>query len=206
MQPVATTVYLFSLSVLGPSEWLEWKNSPSNADGCGRLGCSTVSRTRESMQVASHVDICHYDGPAAQHDVWFAFDFGLARDFVSGILNAMFSEMLRESGPWSNQCMELNRNTFMDRTIPVHDLRYPRWKRYRAHLPSQCIPTCSTCAPLAPVWSTCLSSSLLVVAARVCHALHVNPLLSHASSSPKILLPTFVVLLLSQHEVSLLWH
>lgn len=77
------------------------------------------------MQVASHVDICHYDGPAAQHDVWFAFDFGLARDFVSSILNAMFSEMLRESGPWSNQCMELNRNTFMDRTIPVHDSRYP---------------------------------------------------------------------------------
>lgn len=53
------------------------------------------------MQVASHVDICHDDGPAAQHDVWFAFNFCFARDFVSSILVAMFSELFRESSPSS---------------------------------------------------------------------------------------------------------
>jgi len=30
------------------------------------------------MQIATHVDVCHYDGPAAQHDVWLALNFGLA--------------------------------------------------------------------------------------------------------------------------------
>jgi hypothetical protein len=49
------------------------------------------------MQITSHVNICHDHGPAAQHDVWFAFDFGLARDFVSSILSATFSELLPES-------------------------------------------------------------------------------------------------------------
>jgi hypothetical protein len=48
------------------------------------------------MQVASHVNICHDYGPAAQHDVWFAFDFGLARDFVSSILNAILSPLSRK--------------------------------------------------------------------------------------------------------------
>lgn len=43
------------------------------------------------MQVTSHVDICHDDGPAAQHDIRLAFNFRLARDLVSGILIAEFS-------------------------------------------------------------------------------------------------------------------
>lgn len=51
------------------------------------------------MQIASHVDICHDDGPAAQHDVWFAFDFGLARDFVSGILSVSISEIVTRKQP-----------------------------------------------------------------------------------------------------------
>lgn len=46
------------------------------------------------MQVTSHVDIRHDDGPAAQHDIRLAFNFGLARDFVSGVLNADFSQLL----------------------------------------------------------------------------------------------------------------
>lgn len=46
------------------------------------------------MQVTSHVNVCHDDGPAAQHDVRLAFNFGLARDFVAGILDAEFSQIL----------------------------------------------------------------------------------------------------------------
>lgn len=48
------------------------------------------------MQVTSHVDICHDDGPAAQHDVRLPFDFRLARDFVPGILIAEFSHFLQQ--------------------------------------------------------------------------------------------------------------
>lgn len=38
------------------------------------------------MQIASHVDVCHDDCPATEHDVRFSFNLGLARDFVSGVL------------------------------------------------------------------------------------------------------------------------
>jgi len=97
---------------------MERLNSPSNADGCGRLGCSTVTRAREAMQVASHVDICHDHGPAAQHDVWFAFDFGLARDFVSSILVIMSVNWYKKA-TYTNLWQE----SPMEESMPIHSLR-----------------------------------------------------------------------------------
>ena len=58
---------------------------PSYTDGSGRL-ISSFTRAGKAVQVSSHVHVCHYDGPAAKHDVWLSFDFRFAGDFVAGVL------------------------------------------------------------------------------------------------------------------------
>lgn len=58
---------------------------PSYTDGSGWLVAS-FTRAGKAVQVSSHVYVCHYDGPAAEHDVWLSFDFRFARDFVAGVL------------------------------------------------------------------------------------------------------------------------
>lgn len=88
MQPVATTVYLCLLSAFHLERDCVLKEArivPSYTDGSGRLVAS-FPRAGEAVQVSSHVHVCHYDGPAAEHDVWLAFNFRFARDFVAGVL------------------------------------------------------------------------------------------------------------------------
>ena len=151
------------------------------------MGCSTVARTREAVQVASHVDICHDDGPAAQHDVWFAFDFGLARDFVSSILSVIISDLLRGSSPSSNQCMQIGFEHFHRWKHANTQSPSPRWQRdaartYRLNVFR--LVRLARHRRRSRRHGCC--SSLLVIAARVfAYATCQFPLLFHALSSPK---------------------
>lgn len=59
---------------------------PAYADGGSGLLRTSFAGTGEAVQVSSHEDVGHDDGPAAQHDVWLSFDFCFARDLVASIL------------------------------------------------------------------------------------------------------------------------
>lgn len=65
---------------------------PSNTYGCFWLVGAVTITARATMQVAAHVDICHDDGSAAEHNVWFPFDLGFARNLVAGILSSVNCE------------------------------------------------------------------------------------------------------------------
>jgi hypothetical protein len=153
------------------------------------------------VKVAAHVNICHDDGPAAQHDVWFAFDFCLARDFVSSILSAMLSRLLSESSPPRDKHMNPIMDTFMEENIPIHRLRVLDGKdaarTYRLNVFRLC--------RLARHWRWSgrhgCSSLLLLIAARVYHTLHVNSL---STRRPKSHSAFNAGCCCSQHEVSFL--
>lgn len=62
---------------------------PANADCCLWLTRAFTTLARNSVQVSAHEHICHDDGPAAEHDVGFALDFGFARYLIASVLVAM---------------------------------------------------------------------------------------------------------------------
>jgi hypothetical protein len=93
-QFVLTMVPLWSISKCEEMFCCGHAIIPANVDRgrCCSLfsALATFGRTFDfALQVGTHRDACHDDGPAAKNDVGFTLDVSFARDLVSGVLLAM---------------------------------------------------------------------------------------------------------------------